>query len=326
MKNKPMTTPVLFLIFNRPDTTQRVFDAIKKAKPTKLYVSADGPRKDKIDEAAKCQAARDIIKQVDWECEVHTNFHEKNLSLKLAISSAIDWFFENVNEGIILEDDCLPTLSFFWFCQELLEKYRDDERIMAISGAYFQFGCKRYEESYYFSKLVGIWGWATWRRAWKHFDLSLKSFPEFKKQNQIKNIFEDKISQVFWMTKIQNVYDGGNSWAFSWTYAIFTQNGLCICPTVNLLSNIGFGPNAVHATDQNSRFANVKTAEIEKIIHPAFILPNRDADESSSKIAASEQLPDSVDRMKITLVALAKKVIPKIYHKKLKALMVHYSP
>ena len=310
--NKPLTTPVLFSIFNRPDTTRKVFNAIKAAKPEKLFVSADGPRRDVAGEDEKCKQTRAIIKQVDWKCEVYTNFREKNLGLKLTMSSGIDWFFKNVEEGIILEDDCLPTRTFFWFCQELLEKYRDDEKIMAINGGNSQFGVKRGRASYYFSNIVGVWGWASWRRAWRHFDLSLRSFPEFKKQNQIKNIFEDETSRIFWMTKIQETYDGGNSWAFPWAYSIFTQNGLCVTPNVNLVSNIGFGPDGVHATNPGSLFANIRTAGMKKIIHPTFILPNRNADESSTKLAAQEQLFNRglVGRMKLVLKALVKKTLP----------------
>ncbi|HEY9206276.1 MAG TPA: hypothetical protein VIO58_10190 [Candidatus Methanoperedens sp.] len=321
MKNKPLATPVLFLIFNRPETTQRVFEEIRKVKPAKLFVSADGPRENKIGEAEKCRAARDIIRQVDWECEIHKNFHENNLGLKLAMSSAIDWFFDNVEEGIILEDDCLPNQSFFWFCQELLEKYRDDERIMAISGDNFQSENKRGQASYYFSKVVGVWGWASWKRAWSHFDLDLKSFPEFKAQHQIKNVFEDELSRTFWMTKIQEVYDGGDSWAFPWIYSILSQNGLCITPNVNLVSNIGHGSTAVHSVDTNSIFANIGTAKINEIKHPEFILPNKDADKFYSKVLASEQLPHGINRIQVTMMAFAKKVIPATYHKKIGALI-----
>jgi hypothetical protein len=174
-------TPVLFLIFNRPNTTEQVFEAIAKAKPRCLFVAADGPRTDKEGEAEKCQAVRDIIKRVDWDCEVKTLFREQNLGCKEAVSSAITWFFEQVEEGIILEDDCLPSDSFFSFCAELLEKYRDDKRIMMISGDNFQDGIQRGDASYYFSSVPWIWGWATWRRAWRLYDREMQTFPSFVK-------------------------------------------------------------------------------------------------------------------------------------------------
>jgi len=322
VKENFLTTPVLFLVFNRPDTTRRVFEEIKKAQPKKLFISADGPRKNFNDDLKLCQATKDIIKEVDWDCEVHTNFREKNLGLKFAMSSGIDWFFKNVKEGIILEDDCLPTQSFFWFCQELLEQYRNDERIMAISGNNFQHGIKRGEASYYFSKILAVWGWASWRRAWRHFDLSLKNFTTFKEQGQIRNVFDDGMSRVFWMTKIQQTFNGGNSWAFPWIFSIFAQNGLCICPRVNLVSNIGFGRAAVHATDPNSLFANMETEDIEEMIHPVFILPDKDADEYFSNLIAQEQLLNVglVDRIKVDIKTLVKKCMPGKYLDKLRAL------
>lgn len=326
MTSEPITTPVLFLIFNRPDTTQRVFDEIKKTRPRVLFVSADGPREGMHDEAGQCQAARDIIKQVDWECEVHTNFHENNVGLKTAISSAIDWFFDHVDAGIILEDDCLPSQSFFWFCQNLLERYRNDERIMMITGSNFQFGRKRGDASYYFSQLAGIWGWATWKRAWKYFDPSMETFPRFKEQNQIKNILQDEISRIFWMTKIEQAYNSSSTWGFAWAYAMFTQNGLCVCPNENLVSNIGFGLGAVHATNATSIFANVKTTEMEEIIHPVFIMPDRNADEFGSKLATNEQLPyvRFGDRVKIMVKAIAGKIIPRKYHKRVREYLKRY--
>ena len=189
METNKFNTPILFLIFNRPDTTFKVFEEIRKIKPAKLYIAADGPRPNVIGEEEKCTASRNIIKQVDWDCDVKTLFREKNLGCKIAVSSAISWFFENVEEGIILEDDTFPTQSFFWFCQELLDFYRNDSRIMHISGNNFQLGKIRGEGSYYFSKYNHIWGWATWKRAWRFYDVSLNTFPIFVQRKVIKNIF-----------------------------------------------------------------------------------------------------------------------------------------
>lgn len=287
---KPITTPVLFLIFCRPDTTQRVFNEIRQAKPTRLFVAADGPRSDRPGEAEKCQACRDIIKQIDWQCEVYTNFQENNLGLKLSVSSAITWFFAHVEEGIILEDDCLPSQSFFWFCQELLEKYCGDERIMGITGDNFQDGRNRGDGTYYFSRLATIWGWATWRRAWKLFDLESKTFPLFRAQNQINNLFQDKTAQDFWMSKIQDACNGANTWGFHWVYAVLANNGLFVTPNINLISNCGFGPDSVHAVDPNSRFANISAMEMDFILHPTFRIPNCDADAYFSRTLASEQM------------------------------------
>ena len=283
--HSPLTTPVLFLIFNRPDTTQKVFDAIKKAKPKQLFVAADGPREGKEGEKEKCEQARKIIEQVDWDCKVKTLFRDKNLGCKIAPSSSIDWFFKNVEEGIILEDDCLPSQSFFWFCRELLEHYRDDTRIMTISGDNFQFDRKRGDGSYYFSKYPHTWGWATWRRAWEHYGVNMKNFEEFKKEAQINNVFNIKQQQKYWTKIFQIVYEGKiDAWDYQCAYLCFINNGLCITPNVNLVSNIGFGLDSTHTKDKSSIFSEMEAREITDIIHPNFVLADQEADLLTSKL------------------------------------------
>jgi hypothetical protein len=288
----PLSTPVLFLIFNRPDTTKRVFSEIKKAEPKKLFIAADGPRKDKEGEKEKCEQARKIIKDVNWDCEVKTLFRDRNLGCKIAVSSAIDWFFKNVEEGIILEDDCLPAQSFFWFCQELLNHYRNDMRIMHISGNNFQFGNKRGKGSYYFSIYPHVWGWATWKRAWEYFNIDMNGFDNFKELEQIKNIFPGvKQQQEYWMNIFQKTFDGDiDSWAYIWAYSCFTNSGLCINPNVNLVSNIGFSKDALHTKDEDSIFANLKTEKINELVHPKFILLNKEADYKTSKMCYGNQI------------------------------------
>src|SRR6185369_14461868 len=170
MADWALTTPVAFIIFNRPDTTEKVFAEIARARPPKLLVIADGPRAGRAGEADRCAATRAIIDRVDWDCKVLTNYSDVNLGCKNRVASGIDWVFEQVPEAIILEDDCLPDPTFFRFCEELLIRYREDERISQICGANFQFGRKRSNDSYYFSRYNHIWGWASWRRAWQHYD------------------------------------------------------------------------------------------------------------------------------------------------------------
>jgi hypothetical protein len=278
--NYELTTPILFIIFNRPDITGEVFDTIKKAKPKKLFVCADGPRKNREDDIEKCANTRNIIDQVDWECEVYCNFSEVNQGCKIAVSSAINWFFDQVEEGIILEDDCLPSQSFFWFCQELLEKYREDERIMQISGNNYLFGRKQFRASYYFSKLNDIWGWATWKRAWRHYDISMKDFPEFVTGNQLDNYLDNKAMRDWLMSYFEESYGGKSSvWSSQWSYAICKQNGLIIVPSVNLATNIGFCEGATHGTGKSwDLYKNIDISEIEEIAHPEFILPDNGAD------------------------------------------------
>ena len=187
----PLNTAVLFLVFNRIDTTKKVFEAIRQAKPPRLYIAADGARESK-DEEEKVNAVRDYVSSnIDWDCEIKTLFNEKNLGCKMAVSGAIDWFFDNEEMGIILEDDCLPSQSFFWFCEEMLAKYKDDMRVWHVAGNNFHFGWKRDEDySYYFGGIYGsIWGWASWRTRWNHYDVEMKNYDEVKSKKYLENCY-----------------------------------------------------------------------------------------------------------------------------------------
>jgi hypothetical protein len=273
-----LNTPVAFLVFNRPDTTKLVFDEIRRARPNKLLLVADGPRLEIIGEIEKCNAVRDIINSVDWPCEVIKNYSDINLGCKIRVSSGINWVFEQVDEAIILEDDCLPDQSFFSYCATLLEKYKEDERIMQISGCNFQNGIQRGNGSYYFSTYHHIWGWATWKRAWKKYDLEMKAYPDFIKSNQIKNYWNDKRIQKFWTNIFNAAYNGEiDTWDQQWAFTISSQNGLTILPNVNLISNIGFGINATH-TKKNSKESNLKSYRLNIVSHPTFVSPDYKAD------------------------------------------------
>lgn len=279
MTNNPLNTSVLFLIFNRPETTEKVFEIIRSVKPPKLFVSADGPRAGKQGEKEKCDETRKIIERVDWDCDVKKNFSDENLGCKKAVAKGINWFFENVDSGIIIEDDCMVDTTFFYFAQELLSHYKDDERIMHIGAGNFQDGNMRGNASYYFSKLCHVWGWATWRRAWKNYDVAIKSLDEFKSQNLIQNIFEDKKIQNHWLKLFQSVYDNKiDTWDFQWVYTIWKQNGLSVIPNQNLVSNIGFGEDATFTKYSKSELSEMRTGKVEDIVHPEFIIPNLEAD------------------------------------------------
>ncbi|TRU84856.1 MAG: glycosyltransferase family 2 protein [Microcystis novacekii Mn_MB_F_20050700_S1] len=281
MTDFQLTTPVAFLIFNRPDTTARVFEAIRQAKPPKLLVVADGPRPDRPDDVEKCKAARAIIDRVDWDCEVLTNYSDVNLGCGKRPATGITWVFEQVEEAIIFEDDCLPHPTFFRFCEELLNYYRHDERIMVISGNNFQFGRNRTNDSYYFSRYNHIWGWASWRRAWKYFDYDLKLWPKIKTENLITSILEDRKSVKYWTKNFQRTYEGNPTvWDYRWTFACWIQNGLTILPNVNLVSNIGFGEGATHTSSSKSKVANLPVEEmIFPLKHPPFLLRHVEADD-----------------------------------------------
>lgn len=271
-----LTTPVAFLIFNRPDTTFKVFESIRRAKPNKLLIVADGARFP--EEETKCNEARSIIGKVDWNCEVLTNFSRINLGCKQRVSSGLDWIFSEVEEAIILEDDCLPTQSFFCFCQTLLEYYRNDERIMHISGNNFQFRNQTTNYSYFFSKYGGIWGWASWRRAWQYYDRDMKTWTEAKHNNLIDYIYDNWAEKLYWTNIFDKVVNGiPNTWDYQWLYARWMQKELSIAPAVNLVSNIGFNANATHTNHEN-QLANMQTEDIWEILHPPSVSRDNLAD------------------------------------------------
>jgi hypothetical protein len=262
-------TPVLFLIFNRPEQTQRVFDIIRQVQPKKLFIAADGPRYNNKIDLDRCAQVRSIVSTIDWPCEVQKNFREKNLGCKYAVSSAINWFFENVEEGIILEDDTLPEPSFFSFCEQLLSEYKDNERVMHITGTNFQFGRKRGDASYYFSRYPHIWGWASWRRAWQHYDLEMEQFEDFIKNNRIDTIVQSKEEKSYWLNIFTSVYNKQiDTWDYQWRYSIWNRDGVVIVPNVNLISNIGYGDDSTHTYQNDSPTANLQTGKIEQITHP----------------------------------------------------------
>ncbi|MEH2277179.1 MAG: CmcI family methyltransferase [Nostoc sp.] len=273
-----LTTPVAFLIFNRPETTARVFEAIRQAKPPKLLVVADGARADKLGEAEECAATRAIINQVDWECEVLTNYSDVNLGCRKRVSSGLDWIFEQVEKAIILEDDCLPHPTFFRYCQELLEKYHDNQRIMMISGDNFQFGSNRTEYSYYFSRYGHCWGWASWRRAWTKYDGSMQLWTELRDNNWLNEVLQNEQAVAYWSKIFQGVYDGFNTWDYIWLFTLWANNGSTILPNVNLVSNIGFC-SGTHTNSINSPLANMAIEAMKfPLKHSPMITRNTQAD------------------------------------------------
>lgn len=271
-------TPILFLIFNRPDTTKIVFDRIKELKPKYLYVAADGARKNREGEEALCKQTRAIIK-IDWNCEVKTLFRNENLGCGTAVSEAITWFFNEVEQGIIIEDDCLPDVTFFFYCEILLEYYKNNNRIMHIGGTNSQFGNKRGDGSYYFSKYPHIWGWATWKRAWSYYKYSFTKREEEKLNNAITYYSLNKKEIEYWKSNwsVLNSHDKIDTWDIQWTFSCWFNEGITIVPNKNLVSNIGFNKNATH-TKEDSKLANLPTETITNIIHPKKILINKEAD------------------------------------------------
>lgn len=274
-----LKTPVVLLIFNRPDALMRVFDVVAQVKPPKLLVVADGPRPDRPTDGEKCAAARAVVERVDWDCEVLTNYAEMNMGCQDRVSSGLTWAFDTVNEAIIVEDDCVPHPTFFPFCEALLERYRDDERVMVISGDNFQQGRKRTDDSYYFSRYPHCWGWASWRRAWQHYDHTMTLWPDIRDSGWLADVLQDPPVADYWTRIFQSTFDGKvNSWAYRWTFACFIQSGLTILPNVNLVSNIGFGAEATHTTGQSTT-ANMLVAPVDfPLRHPPFVIRDTQAD------------------------------------------------
>jgi len=279
MENQ-FATPILFVIFNRPNNTRQVFEAIRKIKPAKLYIAADGARRNKVGEDKLCAETRKVVENIDWACEVKRKYSDVNLGCEIGVSSAITWFFENVEQGIILEDDCLPDLSFFNFCQELLERYKDVDKVKIISGSNLHFGKKYGEESYFFSSLPTVWGWATWRRAWDLFDLEMEGLEEYISSNKMYELFKDRKMVDFWSNHFRHVkYKNIDTWDAQWLYAILKNKGVGIMPNVNLISNIGFGKGSTHTKEVDTPLNKIPLEKISTLIHPKSIIVNEKADE-----------------------------------------------
>jgi hypothetical protein len=271
---------VLFIIFNRTDTTLQVLAKIREAKPSRLYLTADGPRTTKAGEDLKCAEAKAaVLAGIDWDCEIKTLFRKINVGPKVAISSAIDWFFEQETEGIILEHDCLPANSFFMFCDTLLEKYRFDTRVWLISGSNLVRGKKWGEATYYFSQLTNGWGFATWKRSWKDYDVNLTNYTEEEVEQELKKAFDDPLIIYCWLQIFKDTKSGKiDTWDYQAGFAHLFGNCVNIVPNNNLVSNIGFGEGAENTVNENSMFAGIPLEEISEVTHPKFMLPEKEAD------------------------------------------------
>ena len=312
-----LTTPIIFLIFNRPDTTLKVFEAIREAKPTKLLVIADGARNDS--EASLCHQARAITEAVDWNCEVLRNYAEENLGCRKRVSSGLDWAFSEVEEAIILEDDCLPRLEFFHFCSELLEYYRFDEKIWSICGNNFLENKTPQLDSYYFSKYPDPWGWATWKRAWKNCDHNLLTWPSSKKNKEMYAIFSPSFETLYWTYIFDRLYDQKkpDTWDYAWIFSCLISRGYSVRSRINLISNIGFGANATHTKESNSPLANRATLPLGEIQHPLHVCIDAELDSQLFDVRFKKALGKK-DILKIyftkfamTILKYFKQIIPK---------------
>lgn len=264
-----LNTPILFIIFNRPETTGQVFNQIRKAKPRKLYVAADGPRTSHPNDLSKCKSTRALIKKIDWDCQLEKLFHDENQGCKKAVSQAINWFFENEEMGIILEDDCLPSPSFFLYCNRLLIQYKDDQSIFSINGCNLGYSLPE-EASYSFTRFVNMWGWATWKRSAQKVDYQMA---EWKNKNNKYNFLQDRLKNkksnagkhkwyLHWLF-LFNQINKIDTWDYQWIYTCLNGNGLCIFPQKNLVNNLGFGADATHTIKSEAPLANLEAFDIK---------------------------------------------------------------
>ena len=280
--NKRLKTPVALIIFRRPELTARVFAEIRKARPEKLFIIADGPRPDNAEDEAACAAARAAVEHVDWDCEVHRDYAESNMGCRLRPPSGLSWVFEHVEEAIILEDDCVPSPSFFRYCEEMLERYREDLRVMHIAGCTYRDYDLEVDESYYFSRLIGAWGWATWRRAWELYDLDVERWDALRNSTWLEGVLEEDFAVSQWAEQFDNVRQMGDAyttWDYQWAFACWVNSALAIVPQKNLITNVGTGDTATH-TFVDCEVTNLPLKEMPfPMSHPPTVLQGRDMDQ-----------------------------------------------
>ncbi len=285
MADQSLQVPVLMITYKRLDTTAKVLDSLRAVRPTRLYVANNAPNPADPADVAKVQAVRDLFDQsVDWPCEVIKLYRTEHLSAKLSISGAITWFFSEVEEGIVLEDDCFCEPSFFAYAAECLERYRLDERVMHISASNFQFGKRWGQDSYYYSHYNHIWGWAGWRRAWQYFDLELKSVDRNQHKRNLDRLFTRSQDRSYWLAIYDYIMSGNlDTWDYHWMFMMWQRNGLGVIPQVNLVQNLGFGADATNSVDPNIALAGLGTEPIAfPLVHPVEVNVQTQADERTA--------------------------------------------
>lgn len=300
MSSNPDDIPVLLIPFRRPEKIKQLIEALALVRPKNIYILADGPRPGLPEEAKLCAEARRIATNISWPCQIHTHFKETNVGLTPNIVEGIDWFFSQVPMGIILEDDCIPDPTFFTFCAELLDYYKDDARIMHISGNNFQNGTTHGDGSYYFSHYSHSWGWATWRRAWHQYHEAVANFPQYDQSKRINELPFSATAKRFWIKLLRNTA----IWDSRWLYTTWYTGGLCILPNQSLVSNIGFGVDATHTIETTPQ-ANIPNQALTMINHPREVKVTIEADNYTFQTVFHVPL---WKRLSIKLNSLIKKV------------------
>jgi hypothetical protein len=272
MSETGIIPPILLIWFNRPHHAQRVLERLREVRPTHLYVAIDGPRYNHPTDGQQVSECISLLEKIDWPCKVEKLIRVENLGCKRGVSSAIDWFFGQVGEGIILEDDCLPDATFFSFCAEMLTRYRHEKRVMHVNGCNLADDHRWSNDSYIFTTVCHIWGWATWRRAWQCYDVDMQAFSTNEAQGRPYDVLPDRESARFWQKGFRETHGGHiDSWDYQWVYALWLNKGLCILPDRNLVQNIGFGSDATHTVQKNSPYANLRVSPMQTIIHPQTV-------------------------------------------------------
>lgn len=268
-----MNVPVLYIIFNRLDTVQRSFESIRQARPAKLYLAADGPRKNREGEDARCEEVRNwVLSHIDWDCEMHHRFQDTNVGCGHHPADAITWMFENEDYGIILEDDCVASASFFPFVEEMLERYKDDKEISIVCGSNFdkKHSHQAQNADYFFSKISYTWGWATWKRNWEDYDFTMKGWDEVNKSRLLKWLFDEPEYREYWRYIFDSTFrhQPQDIWDYQFFFSCYRKRQMAIVPNVNLISNIGDGSSATHTKKGDGKLGLETTVMDFPIRHP----------------------------------------------------------
>ena len=273
-----MKSAVLLVVYNRPDKTKKVFEQLRLARPDRLYIVADGPVAGNADDLERCRLVREIVKESDWDCRVESLLRDENLGCGPSVKQAIDWFFSHEEEGIILEDDTVPDLTFFDFCDEMLDRYRNDHRIAFVSGSNHH-GTASAMDSYFFARNKTTWGWATWRRCWDRMDYEMKWLESANATEIIRNMSLMKETSKYWMNALMSIQEKNvSAWDWQWYFSVAAEDQLVIYPNVNLVSNIGFGTDATHTTGRSEEGVSARFAMQFPLQHPSEVVANDDWD------------------------------------------------
>jgi len=296
-----INTAVLFIVFNRPGVTAQVFEQIRRARPPRLYVAADGPRPDRPDDIEHCRLTRAVIDGVDWPCELHTRFQDENIGCRDAVSSAINWFFANEERGIVLEDDCLPESTFFGFCEQMLERYQDDTRIGHITGTAFfdDSSLQGIDSDYVFSRHITVWGWASWRRAWRDFDLEIPSWNGFPVERLMPSMYPWRPERMVRAHDNTRAHTGSaNAWDYQWSFTNRSQSRLAVVPRRNQIVNIGFGDGATHTRFRAWYTPRCSSPLPQTLRHPPFVV----ADHRYDRMLSMRLYPPTVIARPLSLI------------------------